>query len=319
MFTTFRSADFRRSILNLLKTLLSPSLLLPILGLLIDVTILTVLSVVLGRKVGLWEALPVVTATIWFLSTGFSLLLHLGDFLRNDNEFRRKAVALLVPSTILAQVTGVAILPVVWELFLVPVLFFVAFAVHSNRSPGVTKFFSGLLAIYGIGLISAVAINLFVDPENWRPLLQAILFPILLTIGTLPFIRLLVFVEQLRFTRSAKFKTIRSSEYGSDWPLTVDSAKLCVRSGAVWVEVNGRKYGLNGFAEPMLRGRGFKCFDLNEIWMDNAEMNELIKASGTSEETITLKVSLGRLIKDGLNLESQCDQTSNRPIKGPGA
>ena len=314
VFTIFRSADFRRSIHNLLSTLLSPSLLLPILGLLIDVTTLTVLSVILGRRVGLWETLPVVTASIWFLSTGFSLLLHLGDFIRNDNEFRRRAVALLVPPTILTQVAGVAILPVVWELFLVPVLVFVAFAVHANRGLGLTNFVSGLLAIHGIGLILAVAINLFVDPENWRPLLQAILFPILLTIGTLPYIRLLVFVERLKFYRSAKCKTVRSSEYGPDWPLTVDFAKLCFRSGAVWVEVNGGKYGLNAFAEPMLKGRGLKIFDLHEIWRDHPDRVRLTKLAGTDDDATVWKVSTDRLIRDGLGLEHQCERTSENKV-----
>ena len=32
------------------------------------------------------------------------------------------------------------------------------------------------------------------------------------------------------------FKEVRSSDYGSDWPLTIDSAKLCCRFRAVWVE-----------------------------------------------------------------------------------
>ena len=300
-----RSSDFRTSARSLAQSLLGPSILMPILGLIAYVTLLTVLGVTSGQIVGLWKTLPVVTAMLWLLTTGFSLLLHFGDFLRTDNEFRARAIAVLVPSTILTQVAGVAILDFVWELLVVPVLVILAYAAHANHTPSLTNFSRGLLSLYALALISSVAIMVFVNPKEWINLLQAILFPIFLTIGTLPYIKFLTVLERTRFTRSAKCKIVRSSEYGQDWPLTVDSAKLCCKGTAVWVEVKDRKYGLNGIAGPLLQRWGHSIHDLNDIWKDHPERRDLIQMSGTGDEAIPWKVNIGSLIQDGLELGRQ--------------
>ena len=50
---TVISADVRRSVYGLLKVLLQPIILLPIIGLLAHVALLTFIAVILGRKVGL--------------------------------------------------------------------------------------------------------------------------------------------------------------------------------------------------------------------------------------------------------------------------
>ena len=71
------SAEARRSVCDLLKMLLEPTISLLIVGLLANVIFLTFIAAIVGREVGLWETLPVVTAIVWALTTGFSLLLHL--------------------------------------------------------------------------------------------------------------------------------------------------------------------------------------------------------------------------------------------------
>ena len=286
-----KSADVRRSVYGLLTTLLKPVISLPLLGLLAYVAILSTIAVIAGRNWGLWETPPVVTATLWACTTGVFLFFALGEFLEGDNTFRSRAVALLGPSTIVAAVMGVAILSFWWELILVPVLFVLAFAVYTNRSNGLTIVSSVLLLAFAVGSISKVFID-WGSPEIMRSLRQSILFPFVLTIGTFPYIQLLVIVERFRFSKGAKCKTVRSSEYGKDWPLTVDSAKLCCRSQAVWVEVNGRKYGVNGTAGAILKKYGSASFDLNDIWRDHP-----------NSEAMGLKVSVGRLIQDGLALE----------------
>ena len=96
-----------------------------------------------------------------------------------------------------------------------------------------------------------------------------------------------------------------SSEYAKDWPLTVDTARLCCRFRAVWVEVNGKKYGVNGTARPLLKKYGFECPDLNEIWKDHPDKEKWLEASGTDGEDIGWKVSIHRLIQDGLALVLQ--------------
>ena len=298
-----RSADIRRSVYGLLISLLKPAISLLMVGLLANVAFLTVIAVIVGRKVGLWETLPVVTAMVWAFTTGISLLLHLGERLEGDNVFRSRVVRLLGPSTVVAEIAGVSIQALWWELLLVPVLSVLAIAVYANRNTGLTVVSSALLMAYAIGLISGVIVDLANDdPGTWRVPIQAILLPIALTVGTLPYIQLLVLMERFRFSRGAKCKMVTSSDYGEDWPLTVDSARLCCRISAVWVEVNGKKYGVNGIAMPLLKKYGYVCPDLNEIWRDHPDKEKWVEASGTDGEALGWKVSIHRLIQDGLAL-----------------
>ena len=287
-----KSAGFRGSVYGLLTTLLKPIVSLPIICLLAYVAFLTFIAVTVGRDAGIWQKPPVVTATVWACTTGLSLLLYVGDRRKRDNTFRNRVVALLGPSTILAAVMGVSVQSIWWELIFVPILSILAFAVYSKRSSGLTFVSSVLLLAYAVGLISKVIVD-WGSPETMRSLKQSILFPFWLTIGTLPYVQMLVVVERFRFSTGAKCKTVRSSEYGKDWPLTVDSAKLCCRFQAVWVEVNGRRYGVNGTAGAVLKMYGYACFELRDIWRDRPV------GEGTG-----LKVNIGRLIQDGLALES---------------
>ena len=300
-----RSAGARRSAYDLLRMLFQPAISLLIVGLLANVTLLTTIAVVVGRKVGLWETLPVVTAIVWAFTTGLSLLLHMGDLLKGDNTFGRRVVRLLGPSTVVAEIAGVSILAFWLEFLLVPVLVVLGFAVYANRSTGLTTISSAVLLAYAGGLIFGVIVDLVGDVGTWRSPTQAVLLPILLTVGTLPYIQLLVLMERLRFRRGAKCKTVRSREYGKDWPLTVDSAKLCCRFQAVWVEVNGKKYWVNGTAEPILKKYGYASLELKHIWRDHPDRSKLFEAGGTDGEDVEWKVNIHRLIRDGLALESQ--------------
>ena len=304
------SAEARRSVCDLLKMLLEPTISLLIVGLLANVIFLTFIAAIVGREVGLWETLPVVTAIVWALTTGFSLLLHLGELhlgelLEGDNAFRSRVFRILGPSTVVAEIVGVSVLAFWWELLLIPILFVLVIAVYANGSTVLTIVSSALLMAYAVGLISGVIIDLVNDPGTWRSVTQAILLPIALTVGTLPYIQLLVLVERFRFSRGAKCKMVTSSEYGKDWPLIVDSARLCCRFRAVWVEVNGKKYGVNGTAMSLLKKYGYACPELNDIWRDHPDKERWVEASGTDGEAMDWKVSIHRLIQDGLALEGQ--------------
>ncbi len=263
-------------------------------GLLANVAFLTIFAVVIGRKFGLWQTLPVVTATVWAITTGVSLFSLLQKLYEDDNTFSSRAVALLGPSSILAAFMGVEVLSFLGELILLIVLTFLVLVVTLNRSNSLTTVCSVLLSVYVAGSISKVIFD-WGSPETMQALKQSILLPTWLAIGTLPYIRLLVVVERVRFSRGAKCKTVRAIDYGSDWPLTVASAKLCCRAQAVWVEVNGRKYGVNGLADGLLKRCGHACFEPNDIWRDYPD-----------GEAASPKVSIGRLIQEGLALERQC-------------
>ena len=64
---------------------------------------------------------------------------------------------------------------------------------------------------------------------------------------------------------------------------------LCCRHNAVWVEVNRKKYGVNGMAPAVLSRWGYNVDDLDDIWR-------------TDPESYGGRVSIGPLIDDGLSL-----------------
>ena len=298
-----KSPEVRRAIRRLGRTLLEPPISILLSGLFVNAAIITALAVCMGRKVGLWETLPIVAASIWSLATGVSLLFHLGDFIRSSSEFRTRAFRILGPSTIATEIVGIAILASWMELVLVPLLLLLTLTALLSRSTGFKVVSASILSIYVVGLMSSVVIDLIKNAKDWQPLVQAILFPIVLTIGTLPYIQLLIVVERRRFRTSAKRKTVRASEYGLHWPLTVSSAELCCKYEAVWVEVNGKKYGVNGRAKTLLRNNGHACLDLNDIWRDDPEKEKYVDALGSCAEEMPWKVSIHRLLQDGLALE----------------
>ena len=289
------SSGVRQGVLRLLKTLGHRTVLMSFMGLLLMVTALATVAVCLGRIVDLWQTLPIVTVCVWTVGSGVGLLLNFSDFLEKDGEFKRAGSA-LTPAAIIAALTNIAILSFWWEFALLPFLGILSgtFAYYDSKDRDHLLYSTvkATLALYTL-LVMVVAIkNLVNDPSTWKALVQAGLMPAWLTLGTLPYIRLLILVEQWRFRFRCPSKTIRSTDYGSDWPLTVDSAMLCFKHGAVWIEVNGKKYGLNGTASTLLPRWGHTCSDLNEIWKDHPSLEGI-------------KVSIHRLIQDGLALEGR--------------
>ena len=307
IFFVSRCADVRRSVYDLLTEFLKLDILLPLAGLLVYGAVLTFVAVTVGRKEGIWATFPVVTSTVWALTAGVPLLLHLGEFLRGDNEIRSKVVAILGPSAIVTSIMSVAVLSFWWELILVPILAVAAavlvYLAYANRGIGLVIVFSIPILAFMVASnlpTAKVIFGIGTNPETLQSLRQTILLAPVLTILTLPYIMLLVKVERLRFSRGAKCKAVTSSEYGKDWPLTVDSARLCCKDQAVWVEVNGRKFALNGTAMGVLKSIGFACLELNYIWKDHPDRKKLVKDFG---EDLVLKVSTHRLLKDGFALE----------------
>ena len=111
-----------------------------------------------------------------------------------------------------------------------------------------------------------------------------------MTTGAFLYVHLLIVVERWWFRFRCPSRVVGAAEYGNDWPLTVNSAILCCKYGAVWLEVCGKKYGLNGFATTLLISRGHTSFDLAEIWKDAPDVEGI-------------KMSTKQLFQDGLALE----------------
>ena len=293
----------RRSLLACLKSIMQPLLAVSICGLLANTVITAVLSVWLGRQIGLWQTFPVIAMMIWFVSAGFSLLLDFGEHIRNNDELPKRHIKALVPSTVLNEIAAFAILPFWWEILLTPVLMLAVILWLAGKSSGHRGAGGFLLSAYGICLV-VIAINrLVVSPENWPTVVQGVLLPLMLAVMTIPYLQLLIIAEKFQFVVATKSRTVRSEEYGPDWPLTVDAAKLCYRSGGVWVEANGKRYWLNGWARQVLAARGYDCLTLHEIWRDVPSDEILDDPSRSSGDSVSRKVSIYRLLADGLTLE----------------
>ncbi len=287
------SSDVRKSCFGLLKTLSHGSLLLWFMGLILVVASLATALVGAGRAIGFWEILPVVTVTLWTAGSGAKLLMNFDNFLKKDGEFRR-VCSVLTPATIVAALANIGVLHFWWEVALFPLLalFTIIFVYYESRERE-RYMYNGaraVLILYTLAIVSLALVNIVDQPNTWKSLMQALVLPLCLTIGTLPYIRFLISVERWQFRFRCPSKAVNSTEYGDDWPLTVDSSKLCCKYMAVWVEVNRKMYGLNGTATSLLPNWGHTCFDLTEIWKDDPH----IKGA---------KVSVHRLIQDGLALD----------------
>ena len=303
IFGVIKSTDVRHSVVHLVKTFLSPFVSLSILGLLLNAIALSTAIVVLGRKVGLWETLPVVAATVWAFSSGIALLMNIEGFMKNDGEFRSKAISMLAPATITAEVLGNAIFPIWVELIVTPLIVVFAYGAYTEDSQDTKKGFQILLSAYGFALLATLAYGLIDNPGSWESVVQSLIFPLILTIGVFPFLKALILFERCRFLIGVNSKKVTANEYGDDWPLTVAEAKLCCKHGAVWVEVERKKYRLNGWAEPLLKQHGVPIQELEPIWRDHPERAEIVSKLGADGETFVWKVDVGRLLNDGRALE----------------
>ena len=289
------SSGVRRSILGLLKVLGHRAVFTSFIGFLLVVGALTTVAVCAGRIAGFWETLPIVTVSVWTVTSGVGLLLNFNDFLGKDGEFKR-ASAVLTPAAVIAALMNIAILSFWWEVALLPLLgilsVILAYSDSRDLPHHLNRTVKMALLSYTLIVVALAIRNLAVDPGTWKPLVQAGLMPIWLTLGTLPYIRLLMLVERWRFTFRCPSRMVSSGDYGSDWPLVVDSAKLCCKHNAVWVEVNGKTYGLNGSARTLLPRWGNICSDVVEIQKDHPDIEGI-------------KISTHRLLRDGFELEDQ--------------
>ena len=306
LFAIAKSAGVRQSTRGLLRSFLAPL----VSGLIIILVIVSALSatlaVLLGRAIGLFEVLPIVTVTIWCITSGFSMLFHLGESRRRNNSLGSSAFKILWPSTIIAALANVTIWSLWIEIVMVPfitlfALIPIANSSRANARPAVI-FSEALLSVYGFLLLAVAIVEVVQEPDTWRTLGQTIVLPAWLTLTALPYIKGILVAERIRFRLGAKCKAIGREEYGPDWPLSVDSAKLCCKHNAVWVEIGNRKYGINGTSHAVLKRFGFTIHELGDLWRDDPRWQDIRDAVGVDESVEPWKVSLHRLIHDGLDL-----------------
>lgn len=117
-------------------------------------------------------------------------------------------------------------------------------------------------------------------------------------------------VESFRTNNMANNPVISATDFGEDWPFTVDSGSLsCVRSSVIFT-VNGNSYGINGVAKSSSNG----YLDVEDIWKYDPEMLEFQRELAESENKTlveiqremggTPRISISKVLDAGLEL---CD------------
>ena len=311
----FSSREVRRSFLQVLRAVSQPTMVLVIIGLICSVSIIVALWTGVGRHFGLWETVPLVTTSFWVALTGFSMLAILSEIIQRDKALRNRIMSAIALPTVFGSVLGFAILPIWLEIVLAPMMLWVAVAYYRGQRSGKTLVPAAISAVYVLGLISWTIVELVNDPSRSTALIQGIALPIILMLGTIPYIEFLVMVEKLRFSVRTKSKRVTFTEYRQNWPLTSASAKLCCNSGAVWVETHGNKYWLNGWARTLLSARGYDSLDLTEIWLDQIDERHRRDSYLSCDLPSGLKVSISQLLHDGLDLERK-PSPRVQPVQG---
>ena len=301
------SANVRNAFRSLITSVWSMPLLPILLGFFAVAGASTYCAVVLGTWVSYWVALPVVTAVVWTMGSGIGLLLNYDSFVRKQETFSTAVKRTLLPSTVITALVGSSTLSLGLELVLVPVVIAIGavhiFTLANPKHRWATYVITTLLLLYAAGTLALLARDSFSDPANLQLASQSVILSIWLTVWAIPYLRLLIAVEKARFLLSTRCKSIRESEYGEGWPLTVEKAWLCCKSSAVWVEVGRERYPLNGASETVLPTYGLEFLELEEIWREDPALEAIRKEFGDEADGTPMRISVGGLISEGLALE----------------
>ena len=285
---------------GVLATLYDRTVVVVFLGMVLTALASVAIAVLLGSLVDYWDVLPVFSALTWTLASGISILFRLGDFQEKSGTSFRTIKQTLGPPTIIAAFVGFSVLPLPYEIGLLPVVTVVVLIDATARSRNeyaiVTRITSPLIISYAIFLIALAVRDVLSDIENLKVLSGSILLPLWMTICGVVYMMSLAALDRVSYRRKSRSKVIRKEDYGDRWPLTVESAKLCCRASAVWIEVGKNKYPLNGTAKTFLPKRGIECLELEDIWREDPAWESIRETLGGADEVAPMRVSISGLI-----------------------
>jgi hypothetical protein len=185
--------DVRSNFGDLLRTTLSPTILVPLGGMLGYVA----LEVWLGHKASLWRSDLAKDSIVWLIVSASALFFKYNQASTQPHFFRRRVAAAFGIIVFLEFFTNLFVLNLIAELFLQPFLALLAMltvvADKDERSRSVKKLADWLLAVIGLALLAFASRQMYAnwgDIDKHATALQLVL-PIWLTIGLLPFIYLL--------------------------------------------------------------------------------------------------------------------------------
>ncbi|MDE0353869.1 MAG: DUF2511 domain-containing protein [bacterium] len=286
--------DIRNSVRGLLMAFFKPVIFLSVMGLFLTTAVVSAAGFSVGRGLGAFDIAPVFTSIVWSCTSGVSLMAAKLVPGKRTGSVQRALTKTLAPAAILSILLNFAVMGIWWEIGTFP--FVTAFGIVAvwaslrEEFAGAARLSNAVLAVWGLVMLLRTVHSLIGDRDAWIALVESISYPVWLTVGAIPYVYLVAQYDKLRFVLGRKTRQITAAEFGDRWPLTVDTAKLCCRHSAVWVEVSRKKYCLNGTSIGLLQRYGFTTHELEDIWKPHPEFEGL-------------KVSTFPLIQDGLKLE----------------
>ncbi|MHB8509917.1 MAG: hypothetical protein ACYDGR_14940 [Candidatus Dormibacteria bacterium] len=197
--------QFRRGAAGILSIAAHPKMLIPLLALAAWVGS----EVWIGRRLNWWTPGLVTETGLWFVTSGLLLFANFNGAFTKPHFLRGKAVATLKLSVLLEGYAGLVPFPVVIELILQPIAFFLGamsvFAAQQKEYAPARKAANFLIGLVGLVILGNVTLHLV---SHWSStdradLLRQLALPVWLTLGVIPFIYLLAIYGgyEMAFTR----------------------------------------------------------------------------------------------------------------------
>ena len=288
--------DIRSLIRDLILSFLRPVIFVSTSGLLFVTAAASVGAVHLGRSLGAFETPPVVTSIVWACTSGITLMATRISHGSGEMMAIRSLTKSVAPATILSIVLSFSVMGIWWEIITFPLVtasgMLAVFTSLKDEYTQVARLMNRALIVWTFVMLLRASYSLARTPDAWVSLAESVAYPFVLTVGVLPYIYAVSQYDRLQFILGCTSRKITAEEYGDRWPLSVEKAKLCCRHSVVWVKVNRTKYGVNGTSYSLLRRHGFTVHQIEQIWRPHPEIEGL-------------RVNIGPLIEDGLNLENR--------------
>ncbi len=182
--------DVRPALVGVLRSFAQPV----ILGTTLGLAFYSCVLVFLGGLIGIWETGLAKETVIWFLGTGFVLLMNMSRALDRDDWFQLEVKNALRVAVLIDFFINLVVLPLPIELILAPfltgLLLMSAFGGSREDLSQAKGCVDSILGFLGIALFVYVGVRVFTDWSSYNDAatLESLLLPIWLTLAVLPYI-----------------------------------------------------------------------------------------------------------------------------------
>ncbi|MGH3042597.1 MAG: DUF2511 domain-containing protein [Gaiellaceae bacterium] len=244
------------------------------LGLLFGAALLYCVTIAYAaNELGVWHR-PALKATVyWFFVTAFVLVGRALTQSPHDTRIIRSLLPKIAGLSIIVEFSmNLYVLPLLVELLVLPVSLVLVCAPALTSNPAERKRSERGLAALGLIFITYFIVRVATDLDGFltRKNAEDLLVGPMFTVALIPFLYAAAWISWRERHPRPRSTRITRSEFGDDWPFTVEEAELRGAGshgfGSVTIKVNGTEYALNGIAKGQHRFE-----DVELIWADDLE------------------------------------------------